>query len=130
NSNVNINLEYAPNDGDAFRTWLTTGLIGGTSPDIVPSRYTWTHEDLNKDLLVDLTDVYQTTNPYNGDRVWEETFTPSILNEMRNPLTGKLSGITLQTLSIRVFYNQDLFNELGLSVPETWTEFMDVHAKI
>ena len=128
--NVSIKLDYAPNDGDAFRTWLTTGLIGGTSPDIIPSRYTWTHEDLNKDLLVDLTAEYDKPNPYAGNKVWKDTFNPSILNEMKNPTSGSLAGITLQTLSIRVFYNQDLFKQHNLSVPKTWTEFLDVQAKL
>jgi raffinose/stachyose/melibiose transport system substrate-binding protein len=128
--NVKIKLDYAPNDGDAFRTWLTTGLIGGTSPDIVPSRYTWTHEDLNKDLLADLTEEYNKPNPYADNKVWKDTFTPSILNEMKNPISGKLAGITLQTLSIRVFYNQDVFKANNLQVPKTWTEFIEVQSKL
>ncbi|RKP57353.1 extracellular solute-binding protein [Cohnella endophytica] len=128
--NVKIKLDYAPNDGDSFRTWLTTGLIGGTSPDIIPSRYTWTHEDLNKDLLVDLTPEYDKPNPYAGDKIWKDTFNPSILNEMKNPTSGSIAGITLQTLSIRVFYNQDLFAKNNLAIPKTWTEFLDVQAKL
>ncbi|MFE5322611.1 ABC transporter substrate-binding protein [Paenibacillus sp. NPDC056579] len=127
---VKIKLDYAPNDGDAFRTWLTTGLIGGTAPEIVPSRYTWTHEDLNKDLLVDMTPEYDKPNPYTDNKVWKDTFTPTILNEMKNPISGKLSGVALQTLSIRVFYNQDVFKKFGLQVPKTWTEFIDVQKKL
>ncbi|QJD87750.1 ABC transporter substrate-binding protein [Cohnella herbarum] len=128
--NVKIKLDYAPNDGDSFRTWLTTGLIGGTSPDIIPSRYTWTHEDLNKDLIVDLSSEYDKPNPYAGNKVWKDTFTPSILNEMKNPTSGSIAGITLQTLSIRVFYNQDLFAKNNLAIPKTWTEFLDVQSKL
>lgn len=128
--NVKIKLDYAPNDGDAFRTWLTTGLIGGTAPDIVPSRYTWTHEDLNKDLLADLTPEYDKPNPYTDNKVWKETFTPTILNEMKNPISGKLSGVALQTLAIRVFYNQDIFNKHNLQVPKTWTEFIEAQQKL
>lgn len=128
--NVKIKLDYAPNDGDAFRTWLTTGLIGGTAPEIVPSRYTWTHEDLNKDLLVDLTAEYDKPNPYTDNKTWKDTFTPTILNEMKNPVSGKLSGVALQTLAIRVFYNQDLFKKHNLQVPKTWTEFIEVQKKL
>lgn len=128
--NVKIKLDYTPNDGDAFRTWLTTGLIGGTAPEIVPSRYTWTHEDLNKDLLVDLTSEYDKPNPYTDNKVWKDTFTPTILNEMKNPISGKLSGVALQTLAIRVFYNQDLFKKNNLEIPKTWTEFIDVQKKL
>ncbi|MDF2838136.1 MAG: N-Acetyl-D-glucosamine transport system sugar-binding protein [Paenibacillus sp.] len=128
--NVKIKLDYAPNDGDAFRTWLTTGLIGGTAPEIVPSRYTWTHEDLNKDLLVDLTAEYDKPNPYTDNKTWKDTFTPTILNEMKNPISAKLSGVALQTLAIRVFYNQDLFKKHGLQVPKTWTEFIDAQKKL
>ncbi len=128
--NVKIKIDYTPNDGDAFRTWLTTGLIGGTSPEIVPSRYTWTHEDLNKDLLVDLTPEYDKPNPYTDNKIWKDTFTPTILNEMKNPVSGKLSGVALQTLAIRVFYNQDLFKKHNLEVPTTWTEFIEVQEKL
>jgi raffinose/stachyose/melibiose transport system substrate-binding protein len=128
--NVKIKLDYAPNDGDSFRTWLTTGLIGGTSPDIIPSRYTWTHEDFNKDLLADLTPEYDKPNPYADNKVWKDTFTQSILNEMKNPISGNIAGITLQTLSIRVFYNQDLFASNNLQIPKTWTEFIDVQSKL
>ncbi|QNK56454.1 ABC transporter substrate-binding protein [Paenibacillus sp. PAMC21692] len=124
--NVTFKIEYTPNDGDAARTWMTTALIGGTAPDIFPSRYTWTHEDLNKDLLTDLTARYDEPNPYNEDKVWKDTFAPTVFNEMKNPVDGRLAGISLQTLAIRVFYNQDLFNKYNLEVPKTWTEFLNV----
>lgn len=124
--NVKFKMEYTPNDGDTARTWMTTALIGGTAPDIFPSRYTWTHEDLNKDLLTDLTPYYEQANPYNEGKVWKDTFAPTVFNEMKNPVDGRLAGISLQTLAIRVFYNQDLFKKYSLEVPKTWTEFLQV----
>ena len=43
---------------------------------------------------------------------------------------GKIYGIPYATNADGVIYNKDIFNELGLQIPKTWDEFVDVSNKI
>lgn len=131
NPDVHVKLDLsAPKDGSAWRTWLTTSLVGGNASEIVPTKFSWTHEDLEKELLVDLTPYYEETNPYNDNKVWKDTFSDTIINQLLHPELKQYSGVSLQTVAVRIYYNLDLFTELGLEVPETWQEFMDIQEVI
>ncbi len=44
--------------------------------------------------------------------------------------TGKLMGVPINPNIQMLYYRSDLYEELGLSVPETWTEFEEVCEKI
>ena len=43
---------------------------------------------------------------------------------------GMVYGIPFRLDAKEFFYNKDIFNELGLEVPETWDQFIDVLDKI
>jgi raffinose/stachyose/melibiose transport system substrate-binding protein len=117
--------------GNDHRTWVTTQLIGGTAPDVFQSRYIWTHEDYGKELIAELNNFLKQPNPYNNNAEWNKTFADSIIANMVVPTTDKIAGIPTYSLSVRLFYNKEIFNEVGISkVPETWAEFLEAQAKI
>lgn len=131
NPNVHIKLDLsAPKDGSAWRTWLTTTLVGGNAPEIVPTHFSWSQEDLKKELLMDLTPYYEEPNPYNDNQIWKDTFSETITSQLIHPELQRYSGVSLQTVAVRIYYNLDLFEELGLEVPETWQEFMEIQEVI
>lgn len=126
-----VELDFITDDPNALRTLITTNLAGGTASDIQFTRYTWAQTDLNNGLLHDLTPFFEEPNPYFGDHLsWLDTFSPTITGELRHPTTGRLGGVALSTVAVRVYYNVDLFNELGLDVPRSWPEFIEVQAAI
>lgn len=117
--------------GNDHRTWVTTQLIGETAPDLFQSRYIWTHEDFGKELIADVNEYLSQPNPYNQNMEWESTFADAIIANMIVPTTDKIAGIPTFSLSVRLFYNQEIFDRLGITeIPETWDQFNEMQALI
>jgi ABC-type glycerol-3-phosphate transport system substrate-binding protein len=113
------------------RTWLTTQLIGGTAPDIVHSKYLWSHEDYNKKLVQELNQYLDMPNPYYDNKIWKTTFSNVITKNMIVPTTDKIAGISTFSTVVRIYYNKTLFAKAGITeAPKTWDEFIQAQAKI
>ena len=69
---------------------------------------------------------------FTGDPALETTLpaTREILNGLGQRSPTQTNGIPFATNADPVLYNVDLFAELGLQVPETWTEFIDLATSI
>ncbi len=127
---VEVEFGSAPADLDALRTWVTTSLTGGTAPHIYPTRVPWSQQDYNKGLVADLTPFYAKPNPYNDNKIWGETIAPPVFEQLKDPTTGIISSHSFTTTAVRIYYNTDIFKDLGLELPKTWSEFIDVQRKI
>jgi raffinose/stachyose/melibiose transport system substrate-binding protein len=57
-----------------------------------------------------------------------ENIEPSIQN--RYQVNGKMYGVALTQNAVGVLYNLDHFQELNLSIPQTWDEFIEVMKKL
>ena len=55
---------------------------------------------------------------------WKDTFSPLVLE--LNRFDGEIHMIPRATYTSGFFYNIDMFEQLGLEPPETWSEFLDV----
>ncbi|WP_407267790.1 extracellular solute-binding protein [Radiobacillus sp. PE A8.2] len=129
NPNVNVNLQIEQINTNDHRTWVTTQLLGGTAPDVFTTRYVWDQEDLQKGLLTDLTPYFQEENPYADNQVWEDTFQESVLEQLKGA-DKSYAGVPQYVNAVRVIYNKDVFEEVGVEVPETWSEFIDTQEKL
>lgn len=79
-----------------------------------------THEFVDK--LLDLTPYLEEELP--GKNVkWIDTFLPSTEPIMTHD--GGIYGVITDTHVIALFYNKEMFDELNLSPPETWDDFME-----
>lgn len=58
-----------------------------------------------------------------SDQPYVERFPRAILDGF-SVVNGDVYGVPLTQNSYLVFYNQDVFSELGLSVPTTWDDFL------
>ena len=108
--------------GAGYPTWLNTQLASGDPrPDLVSGNYSPTYA-----RYVNFDYYRYCTNPYTGNR-WDQDlnfdFSPS-----RNNL-GVRMMLPTQAVHIQWFYNVDVFERLGLSIPKTWDEFLEVCAK-
>ncbi len=74
---------------------------------------------IREGLLLDLT-------PYlEADSEWKASLMETQMNEYTTS-DGMVYGIPFRLDAKEFFYNVDMFNELGLEVPETWDEFITV----
>ncbi len=115
NPDVTINAEAVSMDN--YLDVIKLRLSSGDAPDVMfggPSSYP---QLVDAGYILDLTDEEFT------ERVSEGS-----LSLMKRD--DKVYGIPLDQMANVVFYNKDIFSELNLSVPTTYSEFIDTCKKL
>lgn len=125
-----VEIELVPVDWENHRTWLTMQLTGGTAPEIVHSKLSWATDDYNKGLLMDLTDILRSPNPYTDTATWEEYYAPMVTGQMQAISPSYYSVCNYMSI-VKLFYNKDMFADAGITeVPVTWDEFLEAQKKL
>jgi len=119
NPNVKIDMQVIAND--PFKEKIKIILGTENAPDVF---FTWPGEFTNRFIranqIMDLT-------PY-MEEGWGDTFINSVVEPFK--YNEKIYGAPYR-LDAKVFvYNTKIFDEVGVEVPETWPEFLDVLEKI
>jgi len=128
--NVQIKLIEGVAPGESV-IWTQTRLVSGTAPEIfwAQSRlegFKWAQAG----LLVPMDPYLDMPNPYiPGNKKWIDIFDPSVIAIIRAP-DGKVYSVNGDLVTTGIFYNSDIFRELGLTEPNTWADFMIVLNKI
>lgn len=78
---------------------------------------------IREGLLLDMTPYFE------ADPEWKDSLMKTQMDEYTTK-DGMIYGIPFRLDAKEFFYNVDIFNELGLEVPETWDQFIDVLDKI
>ena len=117
NPNVNVNISVIQND--PYKDKLKVAMGANDAPDI------WTSwgggvlkEYVDGGKVADLTELLHETGHI--DKFPEATLKPVTFD-------GKIYGVPVETLAgVVVWYNESLFEEYDLEVPETWAELEEV----
>ncbi len=117
-----------------FRTWMRTQLQGGMAPDVMWAHSTWTNEDARYGWFVNLDPYLEQPNPHcapgvRGRARWRDQFYSEATNSKRAP-DGHLYSLPIDQVETCIFYNQDLFDQVGAKPPKTWGEWMEIHRKL
>lgn len=113
----NVTVEYEIKDGSSYNSVLSTAIQSGDGPDLF---YTsGTSDSVMSDLvanhaILDLTDEVDYS-------MFDET------TLKRSMIDGKRYSIPWLTMDTRaVYYNIDMFEEHGWTIPKTFTEFEEL----
>jgi ABC-type glycerol-3-phosphate transport system substrate-binding protein len=124
-----VTIEFQANPMGNRREASVTMLSGGTAPDILWAQPDWVNEDLGKGWWLDLDPFMELPNAYApadhpGRQSWHDSFYPSI-DFWRAP-DGHLYMLLGDQTALGVYYNKDLFQEVGISAerPASWAEMM------
>ncbi len=115
NADGKIDVQWFAND--AYKEKIRTSMGAGTGPSLV---FSWgggpLRDYVNSDKVVDLTEGAADL----VDRVF-----PSVAEG--GMVDGKVYAVpNSQTQPELVYYNKDLFEQVGAEVPTTWSEVMDL----
>jgi ABC-type glycerol-3-phosphate transport system substrate-binding protein len=127
----NLKIEFYNYMGNAansteYMSWITTQSIAGTLPELVMAQATSLEGFKDNEWFVDLMPYLQKPNPYvPGNKRWIDLFGEKIIST-RQSSTGELWSLPISLVATAIYYNADLFKELGLEAPKTWQEFMVV----
>lgn len=105
-----------------YMQWLQTSVASGTEPDVVSLGVLETHACYEAGLLEPLTPYVE---EYGTDI---EDFEQSILSSYY--FEDQLYGLPRDFNTLVMFYNEDMLNEAGVSVPTTWDELTEAAEKL
>lgn len=101
---------------------VTEAVLSGRAPDIVVGASRGQPVNLaSRNALCDI-------SSYKNFSKIAKRFAPDAL--LPYTYGGKVYALPLTQYFLVMFYRTDIFDELGLNVPDTWDEFMDVSAKL
>ncbi|MBZ0275916.1 MAG: extracellular solute-binding protein [Anaerolineae bacterium] len=116
-ANPGVTVEFVPFVNTDYNNILATGLTGDGGPDVVQLRAYGTLQPLiEAGQLLPLDGVVGTL----------ENFTTAILKGSSGIKDGHIYGVPFGVQALGAFYNMDIFDELGVSAPETWDDFVAI----
>jgi raffinose/stachyose/melibiose transport system substrate-binding protein len=119
--NPDITVEFQAFEFANYATVLMTALLAGEGPDIPHVRAYGAFEAIaGAGFLMPLEDKV----PALAD------FPPLALDGNRLRSDGRVYAVPFASQTIVIYYNVDIFEELGLEPPETWDEFLDTAERI
>lgn len=128
NPNVKIEMEYTPAGEDAM-TKLRAEFVSGDTPDVVQAWKTYFNEFVDAGLVECLNDEYEehgwtTGTLMEGARSW-----CAPIADAADP-NADVYGVADYVNNSVIFYNTDIFEEIGASEPTTIEELIDVSKKV
>ncbi|MEO6874641.1 MAG: extracellular solute-binding protein [Opitutaceae bacterium] len=131
-----VRVEQRDIPGRAWKQWLRTGLIGGTAPDLVELAAYENPDDMLARYFTPITSYLEQPNPYNASEPdlrhlsWRQSYTAELIpDELQSYFSLNLLeyyGAPLAMVSVRVFYNRQLFKDATGSdrPPRDFDEFV------
>lgn len=110
--NPDIKIAYEGMPGGQYIDFIKTRLVAGDASDVMmlhPGAEIFNFAKAG--YLLDL-----------SAEPWVQDFTPSALDAASSD--GKVYGTPNDTVMLGVYYNKDIFAELGLAVPQDWEQFL------
>ena len=115
-----IEIQFQPTNPPDYNATLRLQLESGTGPDLMYARSYATGQQLFEDgYFADVSDVPGVQSAYDDGT--------------RSPWTaadGRSFAVPFVAVSHGIYFNKDIFAELGISVPETWDDLLETAEKI
>lgn len=121
---VNIIVDLKPVEG--YDQWATNVFNNNetTSVDIVNINLA---AEAASGKSINYADYMENDSPYSGGP-WKEQFEYDM--QTVDAGTGSFNALSLQSVKVLWLYNQDIFDEVQVDIPTTWSELIDVCEKI
>ena len=110
----NVTIQFRPTNPPDYNATLRLQLDGGTGPDLMYARsYAPGQELFNAGYFADCSDIPGV----------KQNFSAANLAPWQMP-DGKMFAVPFAAVSHAVYYNKTIFAKEGLSVPQTWADFL------
>lgn len=120
--NVTVVQESVTGGAGPFLEKLQTAMLAGDAPDVF---YMWGGELAGS--FIDAGRVVP-LDQYYPDYNWNDILTPWVFGLIERD--GQLWGVPRAARAMTFWYRTDIFDELGLTPPETYAEFEEVNAQL
>ena len=121
-----VDIEFVPELPTGWDEWFVTQMTAGTAPEIVWYQRGFIQRDYVKGWLINMSPALDEPNEYiEGNTRWYDNFQVPAIESGRAP-DGNIYMITGDIVGTGIFYNKDMFADVGVDVPEDWKQFMEV----
>ena len=121
------------------REYLVTQLSSGQAPDIINVNVEDVWVDVQKGWYVPLDRFLEAPNPFvaekgdpslPGTKQWWDMFKYQAISRGKAAPDNKNYCLTFDMIETGIFYNKDIFREVGVEKPRDWEHFMDILQRI
>lgn len=119
-----VHIELVPNAVSGYQDWIKTQLSVDDLPEIEMNYAPTLIAQYNSGAIENIADALNGKNPYNNNNIWKESFAGDTLDAAHEYRVEPEFNIPLFRTGIAMYYNKDIYKELGLEVPGTWDEFL------
>lgn len=126
--NIKIDFTYVP--ATDYSAKFSAMASSDEIPDVFWTQAGYYTDQIKDGMLMNLKDALD-SEAYEGDMSWRETYDEQLiqnLEDMAVMATGDENdcdyGVPFALTTTAVLYDKAIYDELGLSVPTTWDEFM------
>ncbi|MEW9503197.1 extracellular solute-binding protein [Jeotgalibacillus marinus] len=113
-----VEVKMLRGSNDAYKQKLAVAMSGGNPPDVFHSwGGGWLNQFVEQDQVLDITEVIET------ERFNELALSNATFND-------KVYGVPLSLSLDLVFYNTEIFDEYGLTPPDTYDEWVEIIATL
>jgi len=122
--NPGVTVVYRQFSFEDYEKEVVNALAAGTGPDIWMIHNTWLPKHFDK--LVPLpAEIPGTEQPLMTFRDFQEQFVEVAVNDLT--AGGQIYAIPLYVDTLALYYNRDIFNSAGITLPpKNWEEFNDI----
>jgi raffinose/stachyose/melibiose transport system substrate-binding protein len=115
-----VEIQFKPTNAPEYNATLRLQLDSGSGPDLMYARSYATGEELFRaGHFADCSDIAELKTNFTAESIapWQTA-------------DGKTFAVPFAAVSHAVYYNKDIFKKEGLSVPETWEDFLKLCAAL
>lgn len=122
-----------------LREYLVTQLSSGQAPDIVNVNVEDVWVDIQKGWYVPLDPYLEAPNEFIRERgdpsqpgyeQWWDMFRYQAISRGKAAPDGLNYCLSFDMVETGIFYNKNIFREVGVEVPEDWDEFIEIMTKL
>ncbi len=121
---IRVEMDNIPTESD-YLDKLRTSFANGDTPNVfIEYGGSRTLDYIESDALVNMEPYY------NEDKEWFESFYPSMFGDLKYEGYEGIWGVPFKAYAVSLYYNKEIFEQEGLTPPQTWDELLDVCAKL
>ena len=120
----NVNIELVAQSNSGYQDWIKAQMAVNSLPEIQMNAAGNLIEMGKNGMVENIKDAYNSPNPYNGNKIWKDTFVDGSIDVIHEYKVAPEYNIPLFGTGIAMYYNKDMYKELGLEIPKDWNEFI------
>lgn len=120
----NVNIELISQANTGYQDWIKAQMAVDSLPEIQMNGAGNLIEMGKNGVVENIEDAFNSPNPYYDNQIWKDTFAEGSLDNVHEYRVSNSYNIPLFGTGIAMYYNVDMYKELGLEIPKDWNEFI------